>query len=43
MGPVVRFTAQKGHSGLDYLSITAEYAAYDNLLVSGHRVGICVH
>jgi hypothetical protein len=50
MWSVVRFTAQKGHSGLGYLSITAggsdissAQAAYDNLLASGHRFGVSVH
>jgi hypothetical protein len=42
---VVKFTVQKGHSGLGFLSITAEWVAltYDNLLASGHRIGVFVH
>jgi hypothetical protein len=52
MWSVVRFTAQKGRSGLGTLSITAEWMALvylvlkrlnDNLLASGHRFGVCVH
>jgi hypothetical protein len=51
MWSVVRFTAQKGYSGLGSLSITAEWVALVypvrkwllTTLASGHRFGICVH
>jgi hypothetical protein len=52
MWSVLKFTAQMGHFGLGSLSITGRIGvsskssaktAYDNLLASGHRFGVCVH